>query len=566
MKLHRPVLTALVLLVGLPAFAPQAMAWDIQPSIGIVAGKDAGHERIGRIVFTVPDASGTAAVTAEIKSDAGDEDLPLVETDAWLHGAATITALPAADAALSLTLYDSGSASLMSFSGTLGKDGSVTLTADEGSTREKVRDIEVLSAELFAASKGYDVALDLAGADTYSVAYATITVTEPGAEVCLVADEKGNCLKWDATKAVSTRTEVYWDDIGSVWEADATLAHEGLIEVKVKTYDAEGEELETAKSELGAPWQDDGEGVNTLATDEDPLTRLALHKHYGALQHWHAMSVVSEGWSAGDSVPVDAEVELTNGETVTIPVNSYQKRGIILYTIDTWSDATGHFDSGTFRIAGPGFVLPLSPTDLYFGREAVPTCADGFCATVTVSEKGEYELSMTAYGDDASTLPEEIELSLAVLDEFGKEVATETALVEFDDEITAVFANEVSFVGDPVGLGLSGKVKLLGEADGRGKQETLAKGKFYGSLSRDGDGDLQLAGAKKGGSSGLDDLLVVGILFHAAVVNGDDNGDGVISGPPAVQYSASLSGRITVPRVTTYTLSVQNTGKLSPIY
>lgn len=38
----------------------------------------------------------------------------------------------------------------------------------------------------------------------------------------------------------------------------------------------------------------------------------------------------------------------------------------------------------------------------------------------------------------------------------------------------------------------------------------------------------------------------------------DDDGDGVISGPLVAQFTSSSSGRITVPRKTTYALSVQN--------
>lgn len=554
MQLHRHALTALVLFVGLPALgAADAEAAFIRRGVikTVVNASGSVSYRVGTTVSG--DAGAVATVAAELESDAGEEELPLVESDAWLHGAATIAALPSADADLTVTLYDSASAALVSFSGTLSADGSVALTSDEATTgstecasrtgcaeettRADAPDIELLVAEVFANAHGHDLSMDVAGADTYAVAYAAITVTEPGEPVCLATDEKGNCLKWDTTKEVSTRSEVFWDDIGSVWEAEATVAHEGLMELKVITYDARGKKLESARSKLGAPWADGGEGVNTLATDEDPLTRVALHK--GLVGRWDfdgsaaedRLTIVSEGWTSGDDLPVDAELELTNGETITIPVNSYQRRGVILYEIGAWSDATGHFASGSFRITGPSFVLPLSPTDLYFGREAVPTCTDGFCATVFVTEEGQYELSMTAYGDDASTLPEEVELSLALLDEFGEEVAMETALVTFDDTVTAVFASELSFAADPVGLGLSGKVKLLGEANRKGKQETLAKGKFYGTFSRDADGDLELGGADKDEVESSGEIVVGG----EAVLLTDR--EGVPAPPPAIQYA-----------------------------
>ncbi len=175
---------------------------------------------------------------------------------------------------------------------------------EEASPRSETPDIEVLAAEVFAAARGYDLGLDLAGADTYEIAYARITVTETthgagGSTDC--APRTGCDGTGEDPVSTVTTTEVYWDDIGSIWEAVATLDHEGLVDVKVETYDADGEATGTEKARLGAPWLDDGEGVSSLATDEDPLTSLALHelgRHYGATQHWHALTVVSEGWTA----------------------------------------------------------------------------------------------------------------------------------------------------------------------------------------------------------------------------------------------------------------------------
>lgn len=296
-----------------------------------------------------------ATVTAELESDAGDEDLPLVETDAWLHGVATHAALPAADAGLTVTLYDSASASLMSFSGTLGADGSVALAADETTppddggctsrtgctgepTRTETPDIEVLAAELFSADRGHDLSLDLAGASTYDVAYATVTITEPGADVCVAEDADGTCLRWQSSDGPSTRTEVFWDDVGSVWEVDAT-------------------------------------------------------------------------------------VELANGETVTIPVNSYQERLRFPLTINYLAETRNtSFAFKTFNITASGVVLPLSPTDLV-SADVRLVCSGGFCATVRIRETGDHELSLMAYGADATSLPDEIEVSSSVLDELGDEVA-----------------------------------------------------------------------------------------------------------------------------------------------
>lgn len=60
----------------------------------------------------------------------GSEDVGLVESNTWLHGSAKLTALLKTDAALTLPLYDKGSASLLSLSGTLGGDGALELGLD----------------------------------------------------------------------------------------------------------------------------------------------------------------------------------------------------------------------------------------------------------------------------------------------------------------------------------------------------------------------------------------------------------------------------------------------------
>jgi hypothetical protein len=112
------------------------------------------------------------AIKAKIESDAGGEDVSLTRSGAWLHGAAAIAALPNTDAALQLIVRDFGGVALMSYSGTLGADGSVALTAD--ATKQSVSscasklgcvddtdgeiaaslDIALLGGETFPASKG----------------------------------------------------------------------------------------------------------------------------------------------------------------------------------------------------------------------------------------------------------------------------------------------------------------------------------------------------------------------------------------------------------------------------
>ncbi|MDP2307475.1 MAG: hypothetical protein Q8P18_15720 [Pseudomonadota bacterium] len=572
MNLYRPLLLALVL--GAPGVA---LAGNV---VDHVYGSFYQQPTGCSFRAVIPESdTAIASVTVRVRSDAGDEDATLVESDAWLHGAATIAALPATDAALTLTVYDAANTSLISFSGTLGADGTVTLTADAGEatdtsgctsrlgcTVEATADIELLAADpAYYVSHAADhdsrvLAFDLSGADTYAIAYAEIVVTESvdtdTSEECL-RDRTGDlCV---LSGIVRSRAEVYWNDIGSVWEAELALEHEGVVEVKVKTRGADGETIETTKSKLGAPWIDGGEGVNTLATDEDPLTTVALGK--GLVGRWdfddaagQDLTVVSEGWTLGEAIPTHAEVELTDGETITIPVNSYQRRARAWMVNNYEVQPVFGLSSDRRYRTYLGLARNGSPEARM--EPDAPQCSDGFCMVVSELADGGYELSATVYGGDASALPDETELTATLYDEFGEALVSESFTIEFEDEVSAVFSNEVHFTQDPVGLDVSGRVKLLGEADRRGRQDTLAKGRFYGSFSRDGDGDVGLAGIDKDRVSAWDTAFIAGET-NALEVSGDDDGNGVIEGPPVVQFSVFGSQGIAVPRCTTYQLSVQ---------
>lgn len=326
----------------------------------------------------VPDSDAAASVSAEIKSDAGSEDVDLVETDAWLHGAAAIPSLPSADAAIALTLYDAASAELATYSGTLGTDGSVSLRRGAGfcscdpgyagscDKGEVCIDVEVLAAELFAASKGYELGIDLNGADTYTVAYATVVVTEG--------------------KTVTTKAEVGWEDIGSVWEGELGLDHEGLIDVKTRSYDRDGTKVEREKVTLGSAWDDGGYGVSTLAID--PTTSLAITRREGVngvrVIVQSALVVASTGWTVGATMPASASVELTGGETLSIPVNSYQVAAGPVFA--KLGDAV-YYD---ITVDGGSTVLGERAT---FDALSSPVCADGFCVTLEDGEDGTYAIA-----------------------------------------------------------------------------------------------------------------------------------------------------------------------------
>lgn len=553
MSLYRSSLCALVLLVAMPgrAEAGGRLIFGVRQDSGTARvdvlsdGKTGARVKYGQCwVFAGLTSSlgsggvGNAA-TATLKSDAGKEDVTLVESDAWLHGAGKIGTLPKTEAALTLTLYDKGSATLMSFSGTLGTEGEVSLTADE--TKEAALDIEVLGGEVFGASGSLELGLDLAGADTFEVAYATITVTE-STEVT-TCDKSKTCTTTGSS--TTTKAEVDWDDIGAVWEGDLTLAHEGAIDAKVRTYDAKGEELETTKVALAVPWLDDGEGINVQGIDEDPLTRFGVvgsrvdvlpngEVRYVA----NSFAVTSSGWTTS-TAPAAAELTMTNGGTITMSsaiLFRMRKRPELLY--QAWDAAINEYISDI--VENPIYTEPATGINPLFGAGKLsitggsvtfvndslstlsdsPICVSGGCFMLVDDGNGSYDLSISVYSSDAIKLPDDLELTVTLTDDAGEKVFSVTDTVGFEDDVTAVFANEVSFTRDPVGLDLSGELSLLAAADGKGKQKTLTKGKFYGSYSRDADGDLSLAGADKDDVSSEGSIVVAAEAYKADDVNG----------------------------------------------
>lgn len=516
MRMSRFVVRTLIVLAALPLVhvADADAAFIRRTAIKVMTNSSCCNSY--RVVAVGEDSDlAHAATVAQVRSDAGDEDVTLVETDAWLHGAALIKALPSADAKIALTLYDKGSLAILSLTGTLGADGSVSLTAEPTKL-----DLDLLAAETFATKGGYDVSVDLAGADTYTVAYAKLTVTE-------TACEKG-CAP------VVTATEVGWDTIGAVWEGDLTVDPEGLVEVKLVDYDTKGTKLAADKAKLGLPWEDDGDGAGTVVSDEDPLTRLGVVPDFSCSR----ISVrqvcpgrivaVSEGWAVGDELPTHLSLELAGGTTTNVAANSYQRPARKKYLASLRSDSTvgldwevGHMD------------LEGTETNLYgltFSELDTPACSGSTCVVLSQDADGSYAISVTAYGPVAADLPDAETLTVTVYDADGATLATEEVDVEFDDVYAVVFAAELSLSGDPLRTDLSGKVKLLGAANKKGKQDTLAKGSFSASLARDGDGDLALVGADK------DTVTPSGLVKPGAAVMLTDK-EGAPQPPPAIQYA-----------------------------
>ncbi|MDP2316955.1 MAG: hypothetical protein Q8P41_28945 [Pseudomonadota bacterium] len=551
--MNRRIAPLLLLLAGSSAVSAPAFAFTDLFASGHIRG-DRGGRAGQRVSVVVGEAApGTvASVTADVSSDGGRETLTLTEFDAWLHGAATLPALPAGNAELALTLYDGASASLMSFSGTLAADGSVTLKADPstdtsgctsrlGCTVTEARDIELLAADVFAASSGYDVAIDLAGADAYDVAYAALRVTP-----CDLNADTGICL-YNGQKV--TTAEVGWDTIGTVWEADLALEHDGPVDLKVKVR-AEDGPTESLKSSLGLPWIDGGDGVATLAADADPLTTLGLlYGREGArVQTVRSaqLAVVSEGWTL-DTAPTHAEVELTNGETITIPANSYQRRKRPDMLTAEWDELLDESlsslsDNPLFRLVIDGSTMTIDGGSVTLADLSSPLCAEGTCVTLVEDETGSYGLSVTQYRWDTAFVAGEVDVSLALLDADGAELIAAESVVTFDDaDVTVVFANDVSFSGDPLHAALSGRVNLLGAADGHGTQDTLASGRFFSTVTRDGEGDLGLSGV------GVDDVASMPATSFAVLLGGErsscgDDDGGFLAPPPLAAVFGNGSG------------------------
>ncbi len=479
------------------------------------------------VVFDNDPASEVVSVELEVSSDSGSETVDLVESDAWVHATAYVKELSSTDTEATLTLYDEKGTAQMSFSGTLGADGSISLTADSTDTCwekgacdavSSSLDIELLAAEVFAnPDGGYDITFDLAGADVYGRTIADFQGTLFGA------------AQADAGRVVTT--DVTFGEIGSVWEGELTIGHEGVTEIDSTTYDIDGKQLEKSSVSLGTAWDDGGYGVNTLATDGDPLTSVGLadlrYFEEIATGDAYGLLVVSTDWTT-TSAPAFAQIDLDGGETLTIPANSYQVAAAVPITF------SGSPEKEVFEVTINGASVKEGSS---FGDRGL--CANGTCVALTQDTDGKWTLSATAYGASA-TLPSSVKVALTST--LKAAATTESSYtLTFDPEVAVVFANEVSFARDPLGLDLVGEVSLLGAADSKGKQKTLSKGDFYGSFTRDLDGDLAVGGADKNDVDAKGDILIGGEPIDFELT--DTNKDGVIEAPPVIVYKVDSNGK-----------------------
>lgn len=533
MNLHRHALSALVLFLGLPlggiVASTEAQAGGIKVfwkfNAPDVTGSSLMRGNEAMVVVEDDPNNPVASVELRVRSVAGGEDLVLTESNAWLHGSAVLSNLPPREAALTVTLYNARRASFMTFSGALTSAGTVTL--DEGSapcdilsrvgcTAVTEYDVQFIGGEAnFLSGQGYALSLDLAGADTHEVAYATVQVS--GGEV----------------------VEVDLDAVGSVWTAESTLAHTGVIDLTAKSRAASGSTVDNLRAKLDEPWFNDGDGVNTLSAGSG--TSVAVHRWGGDDSDgrqpgtWSGSSpiftLVSEGWTT-TSHPSHAEVELAGGETVTVPANSYQRRHVF----------TGN--GPTFGRGNPEGRVTVGSGSVVFTYSSLadlgsPRCSAGTCITLVEGERG-YELAATTYGTDAARLPDTQDFAFVLYDTEGRRVASETISVTYESAVTAVFASALEVEGDPVGGDASGSVRLLRAPGSRGRQDLLSIGIFYGAVSRDSDGGLGLGGY--GTADWATSASSASILLGDPVAcDGEGcNGDWA---PPVVSFA--IGGRVT---------------------
>ncbi len=526
------------------------------------------------LLMTVP--NDVTAVTAEVHSDAGEEEVALVELDAWLHGSVELPALRGAEGTVELTLLDSNSMELKRFTGRLtynarkyswtgftplSRSSGTDCTSRSGCTEvvEEV-DADVVGTELLDGGTG--LGLDLAGADLYNVAYASVTVTEQVATCTGVYDRSNTCTEWSYLSLEST-VEVGFEDVGAVWGADLSLSHRGRIENVATLYKTERNDRYRARYKAQPSWLDGASGVSVLSIDEDPLTGLGLTTVDGL----PSLTVYSEGWTLGDALPIDAKVELSTGETFVIPVESYQRKAE--RNSPTSSEANelfGMIDSGSFRLkvngwhhvavvrgersltrsAGTGEEGAAAGADINLTLEDFdggPLCLDGTCFTFVSNSSGGYDLTATQYRWDTDFIAGETNCVIERLDRSGEVVWEEEHSLTFGDEITAVFSSEVSFDGDAINQALAGKVSLRGTPNRKGKQSTLAKGKFYGVVTRDGDGDINLGGADKDALAAAAETDFAVLLTGASSSCGDDGSGYYGTWPRLVSVSGTGSGR-----------------------
>lgn len=476
--------------------------------IGNVRVNQSPSTRNPCLVVTTTGDELPASLTAELTAEGGRASLTLEASEVQRHGAATLDGLPLAEASLTLTIRDAHGARIATLTGTLTADGAVTLVTPEsgGDCTSRVgcdgdgtrTDLRAVGARTFWEADGrLGFAVDLAGAGAAAVSGADLAVTE-------VRDRE----------PVTTTAAVTFGAPEYQWIAELPADLDGMIDARVTAWDADGRRIDRTRVDVAAAWDDGRTGTSPLPIDNEPLTSVALQpRPPAAASRAHALTLVSDGWHAGERLPTHAEVALDRGATWTLPVNSYQR------TASTPIAFEGDPEAERFEVTVDGQRMDAARS---IGGRGL--CQYGKCVCLARGGDGGWTLSVTAYAPSPDLLPAGAILALNSTKE--KAAPTEAAYpVTFDSTIAVVFAAEVDTAGDGTGTALTGKVRLRAN-------NTLLVGHFAGQLGADDDGDLGLAAIDpRGPVQSKGDILIGGEPIGIERTAG---GTTILSAPPAV--------------------------------
>ncbi len=483
-------------------------------------------------VTTVP-GDAVNLLRGTVTSDAGSEQVTFAPAGAQLHGGAVVGGFPATISALTLTVYDAGNLPVASFFGRITPEGVVTIFDPlpcVGRGCPVPLDLDVLSVESYPDPSGrYRLSLDLGGADVLTAVAADFMITE--ARVETVCDPvTGVCEDLDTT--LVTQSTVTWDALDELWEAPLTLAPEGQVDVFAQTrgVDATGRPVSsTATMTLGVPVSDEADGVNTLTLDGDPRTQVALLRHqraqvqFGTAREEYVMG--ADGWSRVGQVPTSAVVRFDNVRApVTLPVNSYQVTRTEALSPE-WSALLPDLGGGSLRVIIDGGNLLLNDSSTLSSSDLSNISVGNTSLSLRPNGAG-WEIAVTGYAAALAELPVGSEIGLTLVDAGGAEVFSQVFNAPYDDMVAVYFAAELELGADPVGLGLTGTVTLLGA-----RGQALSRGTFYGRYAVDAQGELELAaGAKKRVTTGS--VIVGGAPVPLATI--DPVTGEVVSAPPVI--------------------------------
>lgn len=504
----KPISRALLLL-ALASLAADAHARRDRPSYALTSKTCVLSGTVCHLRVSGP-ADGPAKLTAAVSSATGSEDVVFVRSGSRLHGAAPIAKLPAKESKLTLALRDGGGRTVTTYSGVLWTDGSVTL-----------KGAGLLAAEIVPDGGGYQLIVDLSGDGAAKVASGSVAI-----------------------EGEAKASEIAWGELDGVWEAKLAAAHDGPVDVDLRVEDAAGDALANTRTAVGAPWDDGAEGVGAVPMDDDPLTTVGLLRgaEGSRVRKARQLTVISEGWDADDA-PKYADVDLSDGTSVTVPANSYQRRRKkpdMLY--EEWDDVV-HDYLTPLRVQIDGRRLTVDRADPTLADLSSPLCAEGACVMLVEEALG-YAISVTQYRWDTAFPSDTVTVEISALDGAGKVLLTQKSVAEMADEVAVVFAQEVFLDGDPVGAPLAGTVRL------RSGAATLARGRLVSALVRDQADDLDLGGVGVDDVAGLEPSFSL-LLGSEPSPCGDDDG---WNAPPPV---AAVAGNGSGTKVATTTTSAK---------